>query len=211
MICILPSKIIKISSGSKVETYILLKNYYSYILLLFLAGCSPTITELADSDPEAVIARKDEILSGENIPKETIQAVVHAYTTLGLKSLNKSDYSIAELQFNEALKINQKDKQAQYGLAMIAGHRLFKKGSKTALWDALEQFGRAAYYIPTNGEPHYWMGRAYEKKDEGDFELIIETYQKALAGNLPIDLKTATKNRLTKAIKNQNTNKNFWK
>ena len=94
---------------------------------------------------------------------------------------------------------------------MISGHHFFKKGSEAALWDALEQYSKAAHYESTNGEAHYWIGRTYEKKDEGDFELIIETDQKALKGNLPTDRFTDAEQRLNSVLKRQKTYEDFWK
>ncbi|GIS57471.1 MAG: hypothetical protein CM1200mP1_14090 [Candidatus Neomarinimicrobiota bacterium] len=32
----------------------------------------------------------------------------------------------------------------------------------------------------TFGEPHFWIGKAYEKKDTMDFELALEAYEKSL-------------------------------
>jgi tetratricopeptide (TPR) repeat protein len=176
-----------------------------------VSGCPPPVTELAESDPESIITRKSELLKGENIPEETVLAIINAHNNIGNNALDKGDYITAETQFNEALKLNIKNNHAKCGLAMISGHHFFKKGSEAALWDALEQYSKAAHYEPTNGEAHYWIGRTYEKKDEGDFELIIEAYQKALKGNLPTDRFTDAEQRLNSVLKRQKTYEDFWK
>lgn len=184
---------------------------YIITLYFFTSGCAPTVSDLAESDPESLIARKSELLKGDNVPIATIQSVVNAHNNLGSRSLKKGDYSAAEAQFKSALGLDIKSKQAKFGLSMIKGHRFYKQGSKTSLWDALEQYGRASYYSPENGEPHYWMGRTYEKKDEGDFELIIEVYEKALSGTLSETLKKDTEKRLAKVKKRKKTYEEFWK
>ena len=176
-----------------------------------VSGCAPPVTKLAESDPESIIARKSELLKGKNIPEETVLAIINAHNNIGNNALDKGDYITAETQFNEVLKLNIKNKHAKCGLAMISGHRFFKKGSEAALWDALEQYSKAAQYEPTNGEAHYWIGRTYEKKDKGDFELIIEAYQKTLKGNLPTGRFTDAEKRLNSVLKRQKTYEDFWK
>ncbi|HIC38834.1 MAG TPA: hypothetical protein EYO79_05105 [Candidatus Marinimicrobia bacterium] len=187
------------------------KKHLLMVLTLIIVGCVPTVTELAESEPETIIANKEELLKGENISDEIIQAIVSAHNNLGTKALADGDYSSAELQFNNVLKIQTKNKTAQYGLAMISGHRFFKKGSNSALWKALEQYGKAAYYNPEKNEPYYWMGRTYEKKDSKDFELIIESYQKSLEGNLDENLTKDTEQRLSVMFKKQKIYEDFWK
>lgn len=49
------------------------------------------------------------------------------------------------------------------------------------------------------------------KKDDDDFELIIEAYENALQGILPSNLIADTEERLTSAKKKQQTFKDFWK
>ncbi|MCH7762790.1 MAG: tetratricopeptide repeat protein [Candidatus Marinimicrobia bacterium] len=206
----------KTFSGTKVKTiaHALFKNTPLYIIPVicyWLTNCAPSIAELAEIDPEAVIAKKSELLADKSVSEETITAVVNAHNNLGDAALQAKDFDEAEKQFNESLALDSNSKQAKYGLAMIKGHRLFKKGSNSALWDSMEQFGKALYYNPTKGEPHYWMGRAYEKKDDGDFELIVEAYEKALIGTLSNKLKKDTEERLAIVKKQQKTFKEFWK
>jgi len=168
------------------------------------------MVELSETDPEAVIAMKEELLNEKEVSEETIAIVINAHNNLGNTALQRNDYDKAEEHFNKSLELDSKNKQAKYGLAMVKGHRLFKNGSKSALWDSLEQFGKAAYYNPKSGEPHYWMGRAYEKKDDGDFDLIIEAYEKALSMSLPEKLTQDSQNRLERVKKNQKTLEDFW-
>jgi len=181
------------------------------LLVYWLAGCAPSMAELAEENPEMVIAREKELLTGEPPSEEIIAVLINAHNNLGLTSLKGKDYKEAERQFNASLTLDHKNKIAKYGLAMIEGHRLFNKGSQSALWDSLEKFGQAAYYNPADGEPHYWMARAYEKKDDGDFDLIIETYEKALKGDLSYELKTDTNTRLAEIKKRKKTYEDFWK
>jgi tetratricopeptide (TPR) repeat protein len=185
--------------------------YIFPFICYWLTSCAPTVVELAETDPEAVIARKSELLTGKSVSEEARTALINAYNNLGNIALKANDFNKAKKQFNESLLLDNKNKQAKYGLAMIEGRLLFKKGNKSALWDSMEQFGKASYYNPDNGEPHYWMGRAYEKKDDGDFELIIEAYEKALNLTLPEVLKQDAHKRLAAIKKQQKTYEEFWK
>ena len=181
------------------------------LVCYWLTCCAPSVNELAKTNPEEIVARKDELLAGKSVSKETLMAVVSAYNTLGNSALKAKNYNEAEKQFKESLVLDNKNKQAKYGLAMIEGLRLFKKGNRSALWDSLEKFGKAIYFDPTRGEPYYWMGRAYEKKDDGDFELIVEAYENALKGNLTPELKAEVENCLATVKIRQKTYEGFWK
>ncbi len=95
----------------------------------WLTCCAPSVVELAKTNPEEIVARKDELLAGKSVSKETLMAVVDAYNTLGSSALKAKNYNEAEKQFKESLVLDNKNKQAKYGLAMIEGLRLFKKGN----------------------------------------------------------------------------------
>jgi len=194
--------------------YVLFKKtdiFFIPVICYGMTGCAPTITELAEINPEAVIAKKSELLAGKFVSDETITAVINAHNNLGDAAFQAKDFEEAKKQFNESFALDNKNKPAKYGLAMVDGLLLFRKGSESALWDSMEKFGKASYYDPTKGEPHYWMGRAYEKKDDGDFELIVETYEKALIGELSNQLKQDTEKRLAAIKKQQKTFNEFWK
>lgn len=107
-----------------------MKHLYIYITLVFITGCAPIITELAESDPESVVARKDKLLSGDNVSEETVTAIIDAHNFLGIAAISVGNYETGETLFNYVLTLNKTNKQAKYGLAMIAGHRLFKKEVK---------------------------------------------------------------------------------
>ena len=43
------------------------KKHLLMVLTLIMVGCVPTVTELAETEPETIIASKEELLKGENI------------------------------------------------------------------------------------------------------------------------------------------------
>jgi hypothetical protein len=94
---------------------------------------------------------------------------------------------------------------------MAEGKEHHKKGHKNAQWDAIQAFAKAATAIDTLGEPYYWMGLAYEKKDEMDFELPLEAYDKALNLYLPQDIHTLVIANREALVKRKKTYEDFWK
>ncbi|MDP7028252.1 MAG: hypothetical protein QF380_07590, partial [Candidatus Marinimicrobia bacterium] len=89
-----------------------MKHLYIYIILVFITGCAPTITELAESDPESVVARKDKLLSGDNVSEETVTAIIDAHNFLGIAAISVGDYETGETLFNYVLTLNKTNKQA---------------------------------------------------------------------------------------------------
>ena len=64
---------------------------------------------------------------------------------------------------------------------------------------------------PDSGEPYYYIGETYLKIGDKDFDLVIESYDRALSLNLDPGLKTIVLEKKTQEEKRQNTYQNFWK
>jgi hypothetical protein len=61
------------------------------------------------------------------------------------------------------------------------------------------------------GEPYYWLGQSYEKKDEMDFELPLESYDKALSLFLENNMQKKTQSARLALLKRKKTYEDFWK
>lgn len=94
---------------------------------------------------------------------------------------------------------------------MAEGKSNHKKGHKNGQWDAIQSFAKAAAAIDTLGEPYYWMGLAYEKKDEMDFDLPLESYDKALSLYLTKEEYTKVKLVRESLMRRKKTYEDFWK
>ncbi len=79
-----------------------------------------------------------------------------------------------------ALESQADHDDAKYYFHMAQGKVLFKKGSKSRLWDAIEHFGKAMVMRLESAEPHYHLARAYEKKDRNEFDNAIREYKTAI-------------------------------
>ena len=94
---------------------------------------------------------------------------------------------------------------------MLEGLLLYKKGSKTALWDAIELFSKASMVNQEDGVASYWIAKSYEKKDNKDHDLIIEAYEDSLNKILPEQLRLdaqASKKAAFNNKKKNNTTRN---
>ena len=80
---------------------------------------------------------------------------------------------------------------------MIDGHLLRKTGNKEKLWDAIETYYKALEVSPNNGEPYFFIGKSYSKLNNNDFDLILESYQKALELELSKLLKDEVEKEIT--------------
>ena len=147
---------------------------------------------------------EDSLLALGPDDSELKDALIRAHLSLGRKGNSKINYE-------KILKLDSNYAEARYFMAMGEGRRLYKKGSENALWDALVVFGRAAAIIDTMGEPHYWMAKCYVKKDEMDFELILEAFDKALNLFVSDSLLPALKRDHTDLIKRKTVFDDFWK
>ena len=131
-------------------------------------------------------------------------AIVAAHLSLAKKN-NDPDY------YKSILKFDPKNKSANYFINIQIGKNHHKKGHKNGQWDAIQSFAKAAALIDTLGEPYYWLGQAYEKKDEMDFELPLESYDTALTLYLDNDMKSKTNSARASLLRRKKTYEDFWK
>ena len=124
------------------------------------------------SDSSLVSDKLEDIVNRTNESAVLVEQGVTAY--------QKKHYITAKTKLEEALRLKSDDKNAQYHLHMAEGHILFKKGSQANLWDAIEAFGKATVIQNDIAEPHYWLARSYEKKDDDEFVNAIDEYEIAL-------------------------------
>jgi len=181
-------------------------NQLILIIILFIIynACAPPPAFLTKHNPEILIAHADSLLRAHPDDVELRLAIISAKLNLAKKTNNLDEY-------HSVLKIDPKNASARYHIHMTEGKEYHTKGHKNAQWDAIQSFAKAATAIDTLGEPYYWMGLAYEKKDEMDFELPLEAYDKALALYLPKDIHTLVVANREVLVKRKKTYEDFWK
>lgn len=168
-------------------------------------SCAPSITSLAETNPKKVIANQDSLLAANPNDKIIRAALIVAHLTIAKTS------TAPENSFNNVLALDPNNLDAKYHLAILDGHKLYKRGDAPSLWKALKSYASATVLIDSLGEAHYWMGRVYEKKDSQDFELIIEAYEKAISLEMPPAVRSDAMQYLSQAKARQKTFEEFWK
>lgn len=98
----------------------------------------------------------------------------------GLDLYAKNRWNQAIKTLEQAVSLNAGHTDAKYTMHLLRGRRLHKKGSVSAVWDAITEFGHASTLRPEMAEPVFYMAQAYEKKDRDDYDLTVETYQKVI-------------------------------
>ena len=173
-------------------------------IIILIKGCAPSPSTLAEVDPLLLVTNADSLLIARPDDSELRAAIITAHIHLA-KANNNVDH------YKEVLKIEPRNALANYNINMIEGWAHHMSGHKNGQWDAIQSFAKAAAAIDTIGEPHYWLGQAYEKKDEMDFELPLESYDKALLMFLPDDLRPKIASARAALIKRKKTYEDFWK
>lgn len=127
--------------------------------------------EISPDDPR-VQKQKNEMASLEDQAEQLYQKGIELY--------NKDRWDQAIKVLEQAVSLNASHADAKYTLHLVRGRRLYKKGSVSAVWDAITEYGHASTLRPNSTEPVYYMAQAYEKKDHDDYDLTVETYQKVI-------------------------------
>ena len=176
------------------------------------APSRPSLKTLSVTAPDEVVSKQDSLLAlSKDKRPEFVTILTTAHINIARRAENSGDISVAMDEYQKVLKIDPTNKTARYELLVLEGLNLYKKGSKSALWDAIELFSKAVSINMDSGVANYWIAKSYEKKDDKDFELIIEAYEQALNKNLPDDLREDAEDGKNIAYKNKTTFKNFWK
>ena len=162
-------------------------------------------------NPEKLLSIQDSILSVKNNDFNILNALVSANNRVAEKHMDQGDYISAADYFKKATELNTSDIVSKYGLLLADGNLLVKKGNKDGIWDAIEKYSKAATLYPKNGEPFYWMAIAYTKLGDTDFDLILESYVKALSLELDNELRTEAEKKHKHAIERKNKLDSFWK
>jgi Tfp pilus assembly protein PilF len=143
-----------------------------------------------------------------SIDKRRTQSVV--WTKKGEQALRKRKYLTAIQDLTKALRLKPDNERAQYLLHMAKGQYYTKRGKLSRIWDAIGEFGKAAALEPKNPEPHYYMAKAYYKKDKRDYENTIREYQEVVKLAPQSALAQKARVQIKKLKKLQSIWKRFW-
>ncbi len=140
----------------------------------------PDFRQLGSTSPEWLIAREDSLLTEFPGNEHLLQALTAVHLEKANKAYIQEDWKSAVDHYGRILSLEPRNSSGRFGLAMAEGRGFFKKGGPNDLWEAIVKFGEAAVIDTASGLPQIWLARSYEKKDENDFDLIVESYDLAL-------------------------------
>ena len=184
----------------------------SIIIVLFVCDCTGGVyKKMSIENPEGLLSIQDSLLRVNKNDGNTLDALVTANNRIAEKHMEQGDYISAADHFKKATELNTSDVVSKYGLQLADGNVLVKKGNKNGIWDAIEKYSKAATLYPKNGEPFYWMAIAYTKLGDTDFDLILESYEKALSLELDNKLRTEAEKKHKHAIERKKKLDSFWK
>ena len=184
----------------------------SIIIVLFVCDCTGGgYKKMSIENPEGLLSIQDSLLRINKNDGNILDALVSANNRVAEKHMKQGDYISAAGYYKKATELNTGDTMSKYGLLLADGNVLVKKGNKNGIWDAIEKYSKAATLYPKNGEPYYWMAIAYTNLGDTDFDLILESYEKALSLELDNKLRTEAEKKHKHAIERKNKLDSFWK
>ena len=194
------------NDGNKIKITIYL------VILFFIYNCAPPAYQgLSIDDPGTLLLMKDYLLAKHGETKLLLQSIVRAHNSFGISAMEEKDYSAAIDHFTQSQELIANDTTAKYNTLIAEGHLLYKKGNKEGLWDAIEKYSQAAQLYKNLGEPYYHIGLAYRKLGNTDFDLILESYNKAIARTLTDKTRADVEAAKQKVINREKKLNDFWK
>ena len=181
------------------------------ILILFYNCSGDGYKRMSIEDPKTLLSIQDSLLIIKGNNQSIVDALVNAHNNVAEKYINEGDNVLAVRHYKKARELNSSDKVSKYGLLITEGRLLISKGNKNGIWDAIEKFSKASTLYPKNGEPFYWMAISYTKLGDTDFDLILESYEKALSLELDVKQRSKAEEKYEKEKERKKKLDSFWK
>ena len=181
------------------------------ILILFYNCSGDGYKRMSIEDPKTLLSIQDSLLIIKGNNQSIVDALVNAHNNVAEKYISEGDHVSAVKHYKKANELNNNDIVSKYGLLISEGRLLIKKGNKNGIWDSIEKFSQASALYPNNGEPFYWIAISYTKLGDTDFDLILESYEKALALELDDKHRFDIEKKYKKAKERKKKLDSFWK
>ena len=165
---------------------------------------------MASSNPSKLLSIKDSLLRSSS-KTHIVHSIAQAHKTIGDSAIQEGNYEKAKDHFTKALKLSPNDSLYIYNKLMAEGHLLQKSGKKDKLWSSIQTYSKAASVNEKAGAPYFYIGNSYYKLGDKDFDLIIESYDKALALELKSDIEKLARQAREEALTREKKLKDFWK
>ena len=184
----------------------------SIVIVLLVYGCSGSIyKKMSVENPEKLLSMQDSLLLSRKNDQNILEALASSHNSVADKYMKQNEYLSAINHYENATKLDNSNTASKYGLLLAEGHALLKKGNKNGIWDAIEKYSKASKLYPGNGEPFYWIAIAYTKLGDKDFDLIFESYEKALSLELDNGLMVEAGKKYKHAKERKKKLDSFWR
>jgi tetratricopeptide (TPR) repeat protein len=190
----------------------LVKILGSIVIVLLVYGCSGSVYKrMSVENPEKLLSMQDSLLFSRKNDQNILEALVSSHNSVADKYMKQNEYLSAINHYENATRLDNSNTASKYGLLLAEGHALLKKGNKNGIWDAIEKYSKASKLYPGNGEPFYWIAIAYTKLGDKDFDLIFESYEKALSLELDNGLMVEAEKNYKQAKERKKKLDSFWR
>jgi len=184
----------------------------SIVIVLLVYGCSGNVyKKMSVENPEKLLSMQDSLLLSRKNDQNILEALVSSHNSVADKYMKQNEYLSAINHYEKATRLDNSNTASKYGLLLAEGHALLKKGNKNGIWDAIEKYSKASKLYPGNGEPFYWIAIAYTKLGDKDFDLIFESYEKALSLELDNGLMVEAEKNYEQAKERKKKLDLFWR
>ena len=192
------------------EHKVIIRLFGIFLIVITWNCASNKYKEMASSNPNKLLSIKDSLLQTSS-KTHIVRSIALAHKILGDSAIQEGNYEKAKDHFTKALKFSPNDSLYLYNQLMAEGHLLQKSGKKDKLWRSIQAYNKAATIFEKAGAPYYYIGNSYLKIGDKDFDLIIESYEKALALELSIDLREQVIQAREHISMREKKLKDFWK
>ena len=184
---------------------------FGILLIVLTWNCAGNkYRKMASSNPSKLLSIKDSLLRSSS-KTHIVHSIAQAHKTIGDSAIQEGNYEKAKDHFTKALKLLPNDSLYMYNKLMAEGHLLQKSGKKDKLWSSIQTYSKAASVNEKAGAPYFYIGNSYYKLGDKDFDLIIESYDKALALELKSDIEKLARQAREEALTREKKLKDFWK
>ena len=200
-----------IKNYSSLKEHKTIAGLFGATLIVFVWSCAgSSYKQMAISNPQKLISIEDSLLQLRSTT-QIVNSIALAYEIIGDSAMVRGDYEKAKKHFTNASKLAPNDSLYMYNQLMAEGHLLQKSGKKNKLWSSIQVYNKAATTFDKAGAPYYYIGKSYHKLGDKDFDLIIESYDKALALELSPKLRKLVSQDREDVLTREKKLKDFWK
>jgi lipoprotein NlpI len=184
-------------------------NVYLLVFLAFFGCTTMKYKDMASSDPIKLISLRDSL--DTELSPLLVEAFLEAYNKVGIQAYKSENYNRATSLFLKSQELSPGDTLSKFYILMCSGKKKYEGGKKELLWESIQDFYKASALYPKRGAPFYFIGQSYSKLGDKDFDLIIESYEKAMLLEVDEELQIAISNAKLEAIRRKDLLKSFWK